>query len=188
MAETIRNITAHIPAARYIAGYMDRERCMAACLVCGNYGRLWKCPPFDDDFRETLGRYSSVYLRATVITPEEKGLPLSSVWDMFLKTKPALEKEMLEMEADTGGLALGYAGDCTFCGVMPCRRTFGMPCLHPELVRPSLEACGFDVCRTASEILGTEIKWGKDGMAPEYITAVSGLFYGRTGPNGSKTI
>ncbi|WP_147625860.1 hypothetical protein [Alistipes provencensis] len=32
------------------------------------------------------------------------------------------------------------------------------------MVRPSPEACGFDIVRTASELFGIELKWGKEGL------------------------
>lgn len=51
------------------------------------------------------------------------------------------------------------------------------PCRHPELVRPSLEACGFDIGRTTSELFGIELKWGADGKMPEYLTLVCGFFH-----------
>ena len=51
------------------------------------------------------------------------------------------------------------------------------PCRHPELVRPSLEACGFDIARTTSELFGIELKWGSDGLMPEYLTLVCGFFH-----------
>ena len=50
-------------------------------------------------------------------------------------------------------------------------------CRHPELVRPSLEACGFDIAHTTSELFGIELKWGTDGSLPEYLTLVCGFFH-----------
>jgi len=44
-------------------------------------------------------------------------------------------------------------------------------------VRPSLEACGFDVAHTASELFGIEMKWGSGGRMPEYLTLVCGFFH-----------
>lgn len=51
------------------------------------------------------------------------------------------------------------------------------PCLHPDKVRPSLEAFGFDIGRTLSELFGIRLLWGKDGILPEYLMLVSGLFH-----------
>lgn len=58
-----------------------------------------------------------------------------------------------------------------------CTRPEGLPCRHPDRVRPSLEACGFDIGRTTSELFGIELKWGAEGKLPEYLTLVCGLFH-----------
>lgn len=70
-----------------------------------------------------------------------------------------------------------HGGTCIHCPEGSCTRPEGRPCRHPELVRPSLEACGFDVARTASELFGIELKWGSGGRMPEYLTLVCGFFH-----------
>jgi hypothetical protein len=47
-------------------------------------------------------------------------------------------------------------------------------------VRPSLEACGFDIGRTTSELFGIELRWGSRGQMPEYLTLVCGFFHNAT--------
>lgn len=44
-------------------------------------------------------------------------------------------------------------------------------------VRPSLEACGFDIGKTTAELFGIDLKWGTDGKLPEYLTLVCGFFH-----------
>ena len=44
-------------------------------------------------------------------------------------------------------------------------------------VRPSLEAFGFDIAKTLSELFNIELLWGKDGKLPEYLVLVSGFFH-----------
>ena len=83
----------------------------------------------------------------------------------------------LEMERQYGGRSFAYVGTCIHCPEGSCTRPEGRPCRHPELVRPSLEACGFDVARTASELFGIEMKWGSGGRMPEYLTLVCGFFH-----------
>ncbi len=46
-----------------------------------------------------------------------------------------------------------------------------------DRVRPSLEAFGFDISKTAKELLGLEIKWSSGDFIPEYLTLVGGIFY-----------
>ena len=47
----------------------------------------------------------------------------------------------------------------------------------PHLVRPSLEAYGFDVALITQELFGIKLRWGKDGLLPEYLVIVCALFY-----------
>ncbi|MBQ4231187.1 MAG: DUF2284 domain-containing protein, partial [Salinivirgaceae bacterium] len=68
-------------------------------------------------------------------------------------------------------------GKCLYCGDKPCARIDGKPCRHPDKVRPSLEAYGFDIVRTASELLGVDIKWSDGKHVPDYLTLVCGVFY-----------
>ena len=42
------------------------------------------------------------------------------------------------------------------------------------------EAFGFDMTRTLSELFGIELLWGKNGILPEYLVIVSGLFHNST--------
>ena len=44
-------------------------------------------------------------------------------------------------------------------------------------MRPSLEAIGFDISLTAKELLGLDIRWSHNGLLPEYLTLVCGIFY-----------
>ena len=72
---------------------------------------------------------------------------------------------------------LAYVGTCLHCPEGTCTRPDGKSCRHPELVRPSLEACGFDIGKTTAELFGIYLKWGTDGKLPEYLTLVCGFFH-----------
>lgn len=63
----------------------------------------------------------------------------------------------------------------------------GRPCRYPDRIRPSLESLGFDIGKTASELLGIELKWSEPGSSglPEYFTLVSGFFSSRPANDGS---
>ena len=49
------------------------------------------------------------------------------------------------------------------------------------------ESLGFDIGKTASELLGIELKWSEPGSSglPEYFTLVSGFFSSRPANDGS---
>ena len=158
---TARDFTAELPAAAYVARFRDAERVGGYCRECGNYGRSWGCPPFGFDMEEYVTRYGTALLVATRITPEEPGLPVSEAGRLILPERQRLERRLLEMERQYGGRSFAYVGTCIHCPEGSCTRPEGRPCRHPELVRPSLEACGFDVARTASELFGIENEVGQ---------------------------
>ena len=102
---------------------------------------------------------------------------MSEAGRLIRPERQRLERRLLEMERRYGGRSFAYVGSCLYCPDGTCTRPEGNPCRHPELVRPSLEACGFDIGRTTSELFGIELKWGADGKMPEYLTLVCGFFH-----------
>ena len=93
--------------------------------------------------------------------------------EMMETERKRTDELLLEMEKTYKGRAF-FPGSCLLCPT--CTRTEGKPCLYPERVRPSLEACGFDIGKTASELLHIELKWGDKNRMPEYLLLVSGIF------------
>lgn len=161
----------------YVARFRNAERFIAYCRKCSNFGHSWGCPPFDYDVAELLGNYRTVLLIATKITPAATALPLSDSQRLIRPERLRLEKRLHELEQQYGGRACAYIGECLYCPAGSCTRSEGLPCRHPESVRPSLEAYGFDIGRTLNELFGIELKWGHDGLMPEYLTLVCGFFH-----------
>ncbi|MEM4230212.1 MAG: DUF2284 domain-containing protein [Thermoproteota archaeon] len=101
---------------------------------CGGYGKRLTCPPYSptpEQTRRILSGYSSAILLR--FEPE-----LGNVHKIVAK---------LEREAFLSGYysAFGLAsGSCPFCKECNLKS-----CVHPELARPSMEACGIDVYATA---------------------------------------
>ena len=174
---TARDFTAELPAAAYVARFRDAERVGGYCRECGNYGRSWGCPPFGFDVGEYLSGYTSALLVATKIVPEERDIPFSESKRLIHPERLRLEERLLEMERLYGGRSFAYVGTCLYCPEGSCTRPSGKPCRHPDKVRPSLEACGFDIGRTTSELFGIDLKWSRDGHIPEYLTLVCGFFH-----------
>ena len=116
-------------------------------------------------------------LTVTKIVPQKQGLPFSEAGRLILPERRRLEQQLLGMERQYGGLSFAYVGTCLHCPEGTCTRPDGKPCRHPELVRPSLEACGFDIGKTTAELFGIDLKWGTDGKLPEYLTLVCGFFH-----------
>lgn len=132
---------------------------------------------FGEDPEPLMRGYRSALLVATKITPSATGIPLGESRRLIRPERIRLENRLRELERQHGGRAFAYTGSCLHCAEGSCTRMSGEPCRHPELVRPSLEACGFDIGRTASELFGIDLLWSSDGMIPEYLTLVCALFH-----------
>lgn len=171
------DFTVELDVEEYIARFRDAERVGGYCRACHNYGRSWGCPPFDFDVEEQLRRYRRALIVATRITPAVEGLPFSRSGELLLPERRRLEGRLLEMERCYGGRAYSYIGTCLYCPAESCTRLQGLPCRHPDRVRPSLEACGFDIGRTTEELFGLPLKWSRDGVMPEYLILVCGFLH-----------
>ncbi len=177
MEYSAQHFTADVAVADYIAGYCDAPRFAALCRQCGNYGAMWACPPFAHNPLELMQRFRHVRLLASKITPATPSLPLEQAARLLAPERLLLGGELLELEHSLNGHACGFAGACPHCHGAQCQRKAGKPCLHPELVRPALEAYGFDIGLTLERIFGIELLWGRDGVLPPYMVLVSGVFY-----------
>ena len=183
--EAIQFSYAVVRMDEYIQRFRDAERVSGYCLNCPNYGNRWGCPPFDYSVEEQLHRYREVLLVAARIFPEEKNLPLEKATRYLWPARMQLEKMVLGLEQTLHGRAMGLAGQCSYCGAqpgnshshIPCSKAQGLPCRHPEWVRPSLEAWGFDITKTAEELLQIPILWSANGLTPAYFTWVCGFFH-----------
>ncbi len=171
------DITRTIAVADYIARYRDAERFAACCRACGNYNRSWCCPPFDFDVEQRLRGYENLLLIATVIIPDQQGLPLAESRTLLCPERLRLDRRLHLLEQQHQALAASYVGSCLYCPEGSCTRPSGGECRHPELVRPSLEAYGFDIGRTTSELFDLELRWGSEGRMPERFVLVCGLFH-----------
>ncbi len=169
--------TRTIAVKDYMKRFRDAERFIGLCRQCGNYGKRWGCPPFDHDPTDRLGRYSTAEIIVTTIHPDRSGIPISEGAKIMRPVRERLERELLAREALTGGLAFTFVGECLNCPSGSCTRPQGLPCRHPDKVRPSLEAYGFDLGRTLKELFGMELLWGTDGTLPRYLTLVCALFH-----------
>lgn len=174
---TIKEYSKTIPAQHYITHFRDADKFLEFCKQCKNYGNCWACPPFEQDWSAILERYDTVTLFACQMTFAQQGIPLSESTAIIRPERQQIEKMLRQQEQERCGKAFAYAGTCLYCPEGTCTRAQGISCRHPELVRPSLEAVGFDIGKTTSELFGIELKWTKDNTIPEYLVLVSGLFY-----------
>ena len=170
------HLSATVDTRHYMENYRDTARFEALCRECRAYGHRWGCPPHDCDWAARLRSFPHVFIAGTKITPHAHDIPADEAFSLLEPETKKLNNLLLAKEAETRGLAFGFAGKCPYCPGMKCTRTEGKPCRHPELVRPSLESVGFDVAATARDLLGVELAWGRDGMLPPYLVIVGAVF------------
>ncbi len=178
IAYTTENFTTDIRADEYIARFRDEARFLELCKKCRNYGNKWECPPFDFDTDRFLRQYTYIHLMAKKIVPIQKDMPMNKSQELIKPERIRIEKELLEMEHRYGGRAFfAYGGKCLHCNGDECIRKYHRPCPHPDKVRSSLAAFGFDIGKTLAELFGIKLLWGKEGIMPEYLMLVSGIFH-----------
>lgn len=166
-----------ISTQTYIRDFCNPECFIKYCRKCGNYGKLWVCPPFSYNTIADIEKYSKVLLIVTKIIPKSEKIPISHIHEFIRPERLRIEMKLREMERLHGGRAFAFAGSCMYCEPGTCSRLRNQPCRHPGLARPSLEAYGFDLGRTTSELFGIEMLWSSNNFIPEYLTLVSGFFH-----------
>ncbi|GAD05375.1 hypothetical protein PORCRE_1075 [Porphyromonas crevioricanis JCM 15906] len=174
------------PLSAYIRHYHHPEVFVSYCQKCSRYGRTWSCPPFDFSPSDYLSPYHSIGILATRIYPNpnlnerilRRESSMKELYDGLIRLERAkLDSVLLDLEKEYPGMQAAYAGHCHFCPNRGCTRSNGLPCRFPHKMRPSLEALGFDLCRTTTELMGIELQWGQDGLLPDYYCLISGLLF-----------
>ncbi len=157
------------------------ERFMECCRRCPNFGATWACPPLRYDTGDLLGKYSFITLLiARISRMETSHISIAQTFDICNPIRNNLRQLVLELESQTDGMALMPAGRCDLCA-QRCTRPRGLPCRHPDMVRPAPEALGLDVGGLTRDMAGIEIEWGRDGEMPATITLVAALLHNISG-------
>lgn len=112
---------------------------------CGGYNYSYCCPPHTptaEETRRVLDGYDRALLfQIETLPSKERSKRLRTFFRMLVD----LEAEMFK---DGYYKAFVYlAGPCRLCN--ECGKIKGTPCNHGDRARPSMEACGIDVFKTA---------------------------------------
>lgn len=178
-----------LPLEQYVAEYRDVERIHGYCKACNRYRQNWGCPPFDYDIEARIAPYKwATIVVAKMSFKEEERPPLSVYFDVIKPVRLKLEQTLRSMEHEVEGLSFGFAGSCHYCPQGTCTRPLGLACRHPQLVRPSLEAYGFDLSKTAEQLFELPMLWSNDHRMPLYTLLVTGLFHNHPLPPLSDTL
>jgi predicted metal-binding protein len=152
----------------------ERTRLKCMVPVCDDYGVNLMCPPnvmSVDDFSRILSKYGvAILLQVGIAVPEKiknmienetesiadlyKNKAFSDTYNQSLTKARKLLHEIVN-KTESAAFSMGYnfaagliGGSCKLCGtcINPGSKE---PCRHPFLARPSMEAMGIDVARTA---------------------------------------
>ncbi len=180
----VNHTIVEIGATDYIRNYRDADKFITYCQQCNRYGTCWVCPPFGFDLDEYISVYEMAYIIGSKITWDKDDIVQYRTpeqckefsYHVIKEVRRLLDGRLLELEKEHPGSKAFFAGTCHRCAPENCTRKSGKSCIDPDEIRPSLEAVGFDIEKTSSELLHIDLTWSKDGMLPEYLTLVSGLF------------
>ncbi len=128
-----------IPASRISAANWVRLKCQFGCTL---YGRSWSCPPATpsiDETRKILREYRTALF--VMFKPKSPGKPGS-----MNQTLLEIEKKLF-LEGYCKAFAL-FPSPCSLCR----KCAYPKQCTHPEKKRPTNEAVGIDIFRTATNI------------------------------------
>ena len=127
-----------------------REQC--ASNACGCYGKNHMCPPSVGDIDELIARAQS-YDKALVYQTVSE---LEDSYDFEGMMEAGRRHHQLTrclreavVARGMGDVLLLGAGGCRECPV--CAKVDNLPCRHPEVATPSLEAYGIAVSKLAAQ-------------------------------------
>lgn len=171
-----------LPSCEADSRFRRTECFLKACQACPNYGTLWCCPPFSNSERP-----AGTHLTVMLVTIElEHTLPsgvidsndvIAALTDIITDVRREPEARLLQAEKQVGGTAALFTGMCPHCAGQPCSRIEGKPCRHPDIMRPSLEALGYDLEAMSRELFDEPLQWFKDGVPPSRLNLLGGIFF-----------
>ncbi|MBR6472907.1 MAG: hypothetical protein IKS99_04145 [Firmicutes bacterium] len=169
---TITRYETDVPMDEFIKVYFNYEETHKLCQACPGYSGTWACPPFDFDPKDHLSQFSTFHMivdkidNSNATSAEEAQEWLFSELDRF-------NRNLLDIESHIPGSRAMAAQECQYC--KKCARQSGIPCIHPELMRYSLESIGAFPVKLVHDKLGFDILWSDGESIPEYYLMVAGV-------------
>ena len=161
-----------IPVEELIANYFDYEKTHKLCSACSGYAQTWACPPFDFEPEDFLRQFSTFRLIVDRIdNTNASSVDEAQEW-LFIE-KDRYDKEMRELESFIPGSYGLAAQECVQC--KKCARLSGHPCIHPDIMRYSLEAIGAFPVNLVHDKFGFDILWSDGTSIPAYYLLVAGI-------------
>lgn len=132
-----------------------RRKCQYGC---DGYGDLLTCPPRSPPPQETRRMLDEYKTAILIHGPTKK-------WTDMNRIVSTLEREAF-LSGYYKAFGMG-AGPCSLCDQCDVQKS----CKHPEEARPSMEACGIDVYKTA-RTAGFPIEVVRDHTCPQNYYAL----------------
>ncbi len=154
---------------------------LRACEQCPNFGRLWSCPPNDEQAEKILSTFSTANILSIVLRPDpndsesQETFSLTRACDTIKTIRHTLDPLLLELEAQTPNSLALFAGSCVNCDNNECARISGQSCKTPEKTRYSLESLGFDICSMADIMFNIKIDWATSEKPADKLCLFSAL-------------
>jgi len=169
-----------MPLTDFQQRYQHREKFLAFCRECPRYDAAWSCPPLPFDPQEYLQRFAWINVICAKITISPEVIATADTpdkikamgWEILLDVKLDLEEKLRRLEKDIPASVSLSSGGCNLCP--SCSRKDGDPCRHPDKMRYSLDAFGFDLSAITKDMFAIDILWCKDRL-PAYFTLIHGL-------------
>ncbi len=152
------------------------------CESCPRYGAQWSCPPFETDPIDKFKQFAYIHLLVSRVETENVAFAsfeevTEYCHQLMFRVRLALDRELIALERcqQSGGAMAFLPGYCHWCVPENCTRGRGENCCKPHLVRPSLEAVGFDLSSAVERLTFCPMIWSKAGEMPQYLTFVSAV-------------
>lgn len=180
---TTERYEATVPVEEYLEQCVDVPEFLEYCKQCGNYGKLWSCPPFSFDAEAYWKKYKTFRIVGLkiLLPPEVTGRIYTKderqelINEILWEEKRKLGRELIEQEQEFPGSISLSGGCCTECKPGSCKRLTSEPCRFPGQLRYSIEALGGNVGLTVTKYLKQKLLWIEDGKMPEYLMLICGL-------------
>ncbi|MFZ7120105.1 MAG: DUF2284 domain-containing protein [Eubacteriaceae bacterium] len=148
----------------------DEVRKLCEQNYCGNYNKIWTCPPAVgtiDETRKIVEKYDS-FLLVYEVYNVKNSFDMQGMMEGVSDFKEKLQKIKKEISKEIDFTVLGVGG-CTLC--KKCAIVDGEPCRRPNDAIISCEACGINVMSLMKE---NNLKYNN---GPNTVTYIGGVLY-----------
>ncbi len=142
--------------------FREEVRDMCSADRCSSYGKSWGCPPACGSLN-VMRSHTAEYSRGIIVQTTgntQNDFDLDAISDVEKRHKRNFDTLVRQIRQITDKCLPMGAGACTRCRkcTYPDR-----PCRHPDVLYPSMEACGLLVSEVCT-LSGLKYNYGKNTM------------------------